>query len=86
MTKRSAERSAAPSSGDVSRDNLRLLAYVHHMAQTARCDAAKRLFSHFAQQEARRLHAHGALPVPADGHVIAFPGPLPQQEREPPHQ
>ena len=86
MTNRSAEISAASTPADFPRDNLRLLAYVHHMAQTARCDAAKRLFSHFAQQEARRLHAQGVLHHPAEGHVIEFPGPLPQHEREHTHE
>ncbi len=36
--------------------DLRLLAYVQHMAQTARSEPARRAFELFLQQEKDRLH------------------------------
>jgi hypothetical protein len=41
--------------GEVATHDLRLLAYMQVMAQTAQPAAAKRLFELFAQQENRRI-------------------------------
>lgn len=38
-------------------DDLRLLAYVQHMAETAQSDAARRMFLEYMELERRRLEA-----------------------------
>jgi hypothetical protein len=49
--------STMPQIGESESDDLRLLAYVHHMAQTAQSKTARRLFELFVQQESRRSEA-----------------------------
>ena len=55
---------------DWAADDLRFLAYAQHMAQTAQCDSAKRLFELFAQQEARRIETNGGFQSTASRHGI----------------
>jgi len=45
----------------VETDDLRLLAYIQHMAQTARSDSARRAFELFLQQERQRLETGGGF-------------------------
>ncbi len=44
-------------------DDLRLLAYVQHMADTAQSDAARHLFQEYMELEKRRLVATDGLGV-----------------------
>jgi len=46
--------------GPVATRDLRPLAYVQHMAETARSGPAKCMFEMYAEQERRRLAADGA--------------------------
>lgn len=52
-------------------ENCWLLAYMHHMAQTAQPTASKRLFDLFAQQETQRIERNNGLKLPSFGHGIA---------------
>jgi hypothetical protein len=56
--------------GEWDTDDVRLLAYVHHMAQTAQSTAAKHLFGSFVQQETRRIQANGGFRLSASRHAI----------------
>jgi hypothetical protein len=51
-------------SGEWVGDKNRFLAYMQHMAQTARPAAAKRLFELFTQKEAQRIKANSVCPFP----------------------
>ena len=42
-------------------DDLRLLAYVQHMAQTAQSGAAKRMFQEYMELEKQRIAGRGGL-------------------------
>lgn len=57
-----------PQTRELAMDDLRLLAYLKYMAQTAQSDAGKRLFELFAEQEFRRLEADGCFRFPTSGH------------------
>lgn len=60
--------STMPRTGGWDTDDGRLLAYVHHMAQTAQSVAARQLFALFVQQETRRIQANGGFRLSASRH------------------
>lgn len=57
--------SAMQASSLPTMDDLRLLAYVQHMAETAQSDAARHMFQEYMELEKRRLKAAGGPGVRA---------------------
>jgi len=45
--------------GETKINTLCILAYVQHMARTAHCDSARRMFELFSQQEKRLIEVNG---------------------------
>lgn len=58
---------------ELATENLWVLAYMQHMAQTAQPAAAKRLYELFAQQEKQQIEAKGGIQIPAPAVDIGVP-------------